>query len=325
MENKIISVVVPVYNVERYLHRCLDSICGQSYQNLEIIVVNDGSTDDSLSICQAYAAKDKRIKVISKHNGGLSTARNSGIEASSGEYIAFVDSDDFISIHYLERLYAAIQETGCLIAQCGIQPFSKVEECTSGNVGEGGCQIIPKMEFLQRINQSGFCTACNKLYEKSLFDTIRFPEGRIHEDMATTFKIVDLCETVACVNEKLYYYFSNPTGITKSKISVKHLDLVDAYWEQVCHYHGRTGYAELAARASNDCVSSLITLVSYPKSAYVDFAEFRKAATDKTVCFADRRIKKKWQFQVLCAVSPKNLIGYRLYGELRSFTIKLLR
>lgn len=228
-ESSLISVVVPIYNVSKYLRRCISSIQKQSYKDLEILLVNDGSLDDSLSICEEYAKSDKRIKVINKTNGGLSSARNAGIDAANGKWILFIDGDDYIHEDMAERLYSLANNNNADIASC---KFCKVygDNCEvrndSGKTFEIRCwsgeQALSQMFYPGGIGWS----ACNKIYRKDLFDTVKYAEGVYMEDMATTYKLYDLCGKVVETTEELYYYYIREDGITGTKSAKRAVDAV---------------------------------------------------------------------------------------------------
>ena len=214
-ENQI-SVIVPVYNVEGYLARCVDSILGQTYENLEVILVDDGSRDGSGALCDAFAQQDHRVKVIHKPNGGLSSARNTGIDAAQGEYLAFVDSDDWLEpdayAQMLERMKAYDVKLVC---------GGRYD--VDGGTGEktlGLCpekeECIPAEEQVGRIFQWNGCdsSACDKLYHHSLLEGIRYPEGKVCEDVPTTYKIVLRAEKVVLWNQPVYNYFHRPNSIS---------------------------------------------------------------------------------------------------------------
>ena len=188
MQTPLISVIVPVYNVEPYLRRCVDSILRQTYRNLEILLVDDGSTDRSGTICDACAQQDTRVKVIHQKNGGLSAARNCGLETARGEYISFVDSDDLINDRMIETLYRDLAGQGADISAVGYRMFENQEELRPEEI-TAPVQCMTGKEALRRILVSEEIGdfAWNKLYKKILFQTIRYPEGRVFEDRHTGF------------------------------------------------------------------------------------------------------------------------------------------
>ena len=223
----LITLIIPVYMVEPYLNRCISSIVRQTYKNLEIILVDDGSKDSCPAICDRWAKKDKRIRVIHRENGGLSAARNSGIDAAQGEYLAFVDSDDFVSEEFIEALYQACKRTKSQIAQCryeyvdGDVMTKDKEEVTEPTEVFSGKEMIKGMSWRDGAYN---VVAWNKLYHKSVFEGVRYPEGRIHEDEATTHKLFYQAEQVAFVYRYLYGYYTGGTSITRDKFSLKRLD-----------------------------------------------------------------------------------------------------
>ena len=206
-----ISVIIPVYNVEKYLKRCLDSVVNQTYKNLEIILVDDGSTDKSGNICDEYAAKDKRIIVIHKENGGLSDARNKGLDICTGDYISFIDSDDWIENGFYEYVVNNVKDNDLLIFDYYITngKFSKwiKYKNTEVELSKEKCLIELAKAKLQSY-------ACNKIYKLYLFDNIIFPEGRNYEDQAIMHLIVDKSTNIRYYNKAFYNYFQNPKGIT---------------------------------------------------------------------------------------------------------------
>lgn len=223
---ELVSVIVPVYKVEKYLERCILSIVNQTYKNLEIILVDDGSPDGCPGICDEWALKDSRIRVIHRENGGLSAARNSGIDAAQGDYIALVDSDDFIAEDFIDTLLTACKETGSDMAQC------RYEYVAGDRLTKDKEKIEPMEVFTGKEMIAGMSwrdgaynvVAWNKLYKSSLFSHIRYPEGRIHEDEATTHRLFYQAERVAFVYRYLYGYYTGGSSITRDSFSYKRLD-----------------------------------------------------------------------------------------------------
>ena len=236
-QEPLISVIVPVYKVEQYLPKCVDSILNQTYRNLEVILVDDGSPDTCGVICDAYAEKDSRVKVIHKENGGLSSARNAGIDIAQGEYFGFVDSDDWIEPGMYETLYAGIAKYNAQMAYGGRYDV----DGATGEKTIGLCpqkeECISGMEMLGRVFvwdnvDSG---AWDKLYHRSLFEEIRYPHGMINEDIAIFYKLMELADKVAMCNKPLYNYLHRANSITTAKISDKtfhfvgHTDIIYPY------------------------------------------------------------------------------------------------
>lgn len=223
----IISIIVPVYNVEELLPKCLDSITNQTYENLEIILVDDGSTDSSGKICDEYKLRDKRITVIHRENGGLSAARNSGIDASHGDYILFVDSDDYIDTSMVEFLYSNSTKYNSDMTLCGFKYVYPNGETSDETVDIPPNGIITKDVFWNKFfstNRIFYVTMWGKLYKRYLWDNLRFPVGKLHEDEFIIHELVENCNTIAIFNETLYYYFQRDNSIVNSPFCVKNLD-----------------------------------------------------------------------------------------------------
>ncbi len=232
--NNKVSVVVPIYNVEKYLNRCLQSIVNQSYKNIEIILVNDGSTDNSLLIAEKKAKEDSRIKIISQQNQGLSAARNTGINNASGSYICFVDSDDFVHPDYVKLLLECILKNDADISVCD---FLYIDE--NGNTWkrkQKENKIYNNEEALKDIfckEQNTEVMTWNKLYKIQLFkdNKIYFPVGRYHEDNFTTYRLYYYANKIAMISNELYYYLQRSNSIMGQKFNKKRLDIIDAIEE----------------------------------------------------------------------------------------------
>lgn len=231
----LISVIVPVYNVESYLNRCIESLVRQTYKYLEIILVDDGSLDGCPHICDKWSERDNRIHVIHKTNGGLSSARNAGLKVAKGEYIAFLDSDDWIHTKFIEHLYITIKDYKVDIAACDIcQVYTEKQD---EKINKLSVKIYSTEEALETlINGETFrAVAWNKLYHKNMLIGEQFETGRYHEDEFFTYRIMAKTNKLAYVDEKLYYYFQRKGSIMNS-ISYKHLDALDAYLERIAYF-----------------------------------------------------------------------------------------
>jgi len=222
----IISVIIPVYNTSLYLRQCLDSVIAQTYRNLEIILVDDGSTDDSGKICEEYAANDDRIQVIHKENGGLSDARNAALEVVSGQYITFIDSDDYVDKKYIEVLAGCAKKEDCDFVEVSYIKFI-------GNIKNGGgcteqqrCTMYTQKEamldmlYRRKIKMYSW----GKLYKAHVFSDLRFPKGKLFEDMPTTWSAVKKVSQVAYMDLPLYFYRQRSDSIVNSKYSTKKMD-----------------------------------------------------------------------------------------------------
>mgnify|MGYP000365823139 FL=1 len=224
-----ISVIVPVYNVEQYLERCVDSIISQTYTNLEIILVNDGSTDNSGKLCDELAKKDERIRVIHKENGGLSDARNRGIDEAESDLVGFIDSDDYIDSDMYEVLLKNLNNTDADLSMCALYDvYNNTPEAQVTNKetwklsSEQAIKMVMEAKILS-------VTAVNKLYRKSLFTDLKFEVGKIAEDAFIMIKLLDKCEKIVATNEKKYYYVHRENSITTQKFSTKFLNVIEAY------------------------------------------------------------------------------------------------
>lgn len=246
---ELISVIVPVYGVEKYLRKCLDSVCGQTWRKLEIILVDDGSPDGCGAICDEYAARDSRVKVIHKENGGLSDARNAGLEAATGRYIGFVDSDDYIRSEMYETMLRKMKSEGADLVICGCL---MVDE--GGNILEGkqipmpGCDMeMTEGEALGQLmgrNLACFVIAVNRLYKAELLQEIRFPVGKLHEDEFVAHYILGKCRKVCFLREPLYCYVQRSGSIMAEPFTLKRLDGAEA-WLDRAQYAMERGMDEL--------------------------------------------------------------------------------
>lgn len=217
--SELISVVVPVYNVENYLDECIVSIINQSYFNIEIILVNDGSSDKSYDICEKYKSLDSRIKVIHKENGGLSSARNKGLELARGEYIVFIDSDDYIKNDYILLLYESISKMNSDISICEFELIIK-ESIKEKNISLNPRNIYSNIEVLKKTLLGEVeCYAWNKMYKTALLkeNDIYYPEGKLYEDIPTFIKILLKAKRISFVKEQLYSYRIREGSITFEK------------------------------------------------------------------------------------------------------------
>ena len=231
----LISIVVPVYKVEEYIDRCIQSITNQTYENIEIILVDDGSPDNCGKICDSYAKKDKRIKVIHKENGGLSDARNAGIEKANGKYISFIDSDDYIEKDYIKILYKAIDQEDIDIAIGSHTVLYDTGAIIKKATGEE--KILEPKEVLERIlyDDNIDYSAWAKLYKMELFNEIRYPKGRVFEDAATTYRVIDISRKIAITSKPIYNYIIRSDSISNAKFSLKKMDLITST-EEMCNY-----------------------------------------------------------------------------------------
>lgn len=231
-----ISIIVPVYNVEKYLDACIKSILQQTYKNIELILVDDGSTDNSPQICDSYVLKDSRIKVIHQDNQGISAARNIGIENATGEYIVFIDSDDYISENMIEKLYIALKETESDMAICNFTYVSENGDAIQTQISPIKDEILSTDDIITKLFQPKnwyYVVAWNKIYKRELWEQIRYPVGYIHEDEVVAHRIFVKCKKVVSISEELYYYRQVLGSIMHSGRSERSLDKYFAFADRL--------------------------------------------------------------------------------------------
>lgn len=216
----LISVIVPVYKVEPYLRKCVDSILDQTYTNLEIILVDDGSPDNCGAICDEYAREDSRVRVIHKPNGGLSDARNAGLEISLGKYISFVDSDDLLPKDAMFTLCSIAEEKKADLVIGGHKRFEE-EPCEELDWG-AAIRCLTKMEAMEDFLRNG-CASWARLYRREVHQSLMFPVGEINEDEAIVLRLLDACECIAMTNQVVYHYRCRPESITSTNFNAKKL------------------------------------------------------------------------------------------------------
>jgi glycosyltransferase involved in cell wall biosynthesis len=229
MVNPLVSVIVPVYKVEPYLRKCVDSIIAQTYTNLEIILVDDGSPDDCGKICDEYAERDERVRVVHKENGGLSDARNAALDIMRGEYVAFVDSDDWVLPNYVKDMYENLLKYESDISLSGtvyVYENDKKNMVLAINNVDG---LYTQKEAVENLfYQKGiYPSAYSKLYKAELFKNIRYPKGRLNEDSAITYKIFCICDKISFSKASNYYYLQRTGSIENSGFLHRRMDAID--------------------------------------------------------------------------------------------------
>lgn len=245
----LVSVVIPVYNVEQYLRRCLDSVIGQTYKQLEIILIDDGSTDASGAICDEYALKDIRIQVFHTENQGLSNARNTGVSYAQGEYLAFIDSDDYIAEDMIEVIYDRIMRDESDLVICNFLRVNNAGKVLPENADSP--ILDEKLNTEEALNKlcGSMCwyyvTAWNRLYRTELIREIPFPPNQINEDELIAHYLLGSCKSVSCVKKPLYYYVQSNDSITRGKYTIERLNAVTAMWDR-CRYAAEHQMNQLA-------------------------------------------------------------------------------
>ena len=290
--NELITIVVPIYNVEKYLKQCLESLISQTYKNIEIILINDGSTDGSKKICEEFAKKDTRIIVINQKNSGLSAARNTGINNANGKYITFVDADDYVSNYYIEKLYNAIKKQKSQIAQCDIQKvdsngkFIKKMGYEQETIKTYKDMIIDMMNDMHWIEN---VVVGNKIYEIGLFKNIKFPLNKIHEDEFVTYKLYYLTKKISIVNESLYYYRQTNNSIMEKKYKIKNLDGLEAIKERMNFFY-----------EENEKELHGITIKFYIEQIRVNYIKLKKyVSNSKNICMEIKKEYNKYYLKCL--------------------------
>lgn len=284
--NPKVSIVVPVFNVEKYLNRCVDSITKQSYKNLEIILVDDGSKDASGTICDELQLSDSRIVVVHKENGGLSSARNTGLDVFTGDFVGFVDSDDFIEQNMIEELLAANLENDSLIACCGrFDLFDNNKKvvglCPSENI------VIDKTEGIKRLlTWDGLdASACDKLFSKCVWKDMRFPNGKISEDVAVMHLLFEKAERISLINAPLYNYCHRQSSITSTSFSTKKFDIISNVDEIGLFIKNK--YPSLLPYYHSFKIEELCLLLSY-----ISKSNYKNKTKIKSICEQIRDSKK---------------------------------
>lgn len=233
-----ISVIVPVYNSTKYLDKCVNSILDQSFRGIELILVNDGSTDESGSKCEAYSRLDNRCKVVHKNNEGIASARNAGLKVANGRYIGFVDADDFIHKDMYEILYRNIKEQSADLAICefkSIYNYDDVDE-KQEKVLEGSIKNLTNIQALNQLyakNAVTYIYPWNKLYRRTLFDNLKYDHGKNYDDEFIAHKLLYSCQKIIYIDKQLYYYYQRQGSMVRSPFTIQKLDRVYALCERI--------------------------------------------------------------------------------------------
>lgn len=306
MKEELISVIVPIYNVEKYLTRCIDSIINQTYTNLEIILVDDGSPDNCGKICDQYAEKDSRIKVIHKKNGGLSDARNAGIDIATGQYIAFVDSDDFIDTNMYEILYENIKKTNSDIAIANFYKFAIEEEIIKIDKQQE-ITVYNREEMFQHMYDNYLLTvvAWNKLYKRHLFSELRYPVGKIVEDSAVIHYLIDKSTKIVITDLPLYFYYQRTNSIMNTP-NFALLDELDFLYDRVKFFE------KLQMEGTKVYNITIENYIAKYIELYCKFAEIKQYKKDLYKKYSEKMkgLLKKYKFPNLKRKIKFNLFFY---------------
>lgn len=330
MKTPLISIIVPVYNVEPYISKCLDSIEAQTYSNLEIILIDDGSTDNSGKLCDEFAAKNSNTKAIHQKNQGLSVARNAGLKATKGDFVTFVDSDDTVSPDYIEYLYKLTVKSH---TQLSITAAKEIfPDGHSINRGAGyHSAVYDAAECLDHmLSEDGFnVTAWGKLYARELFKGVKFPTGALHEDLATTYQTILKCDSIAYGSEPKYQYYQRPNSIANSKFSDKKLDIT-TFTDQMCDaiskkFPENKGLAWTLKKRRMHARFSVLRLMTAPgvkltntqQQLQQEIINYLKSHQDWVLQNPKSSSRDRVAMRLLLLGTPAFKIGWRIYAKLK--------
>lgn len=317
---ELISIIVPVYNAEAYIENCITSMLNQTYDNFELLLINDGSKDDSLSMCLKYAERDNRIKVYDKPNGGASSARNLGLKYVKGQYIVFVDIDDFLSRNYLENLYSAAKEGNYDIVQCNYEIVNnQYQEEKYVGFNKNDIREITKVQALN--NRLYKVTLWGKIYSLKLFKNFRFKEGIIYEDDASYYIFIDRANKIAVLDETLYYYYMSSNSVMRNENEMN-MDFIDIYNERINYFKKRNNIELLEGTYNRYC---LVLMLAYSSCIYLNknnvnkILDIYKEIYKKVKKSKYLRARDKIMYKIF-NISPK-LIG-KMIGKIRKKLLK---
>lgn len=259
-----ISVIVPIYRVEKFLPQCIESVLNQTFTDFELILVDDGSPDRCPAICDEAAERDARVRVIHQANAGLSAARNAGIEIAHGEWLGFVDSDDYIAPQFYEKLYQTAQRTDADCVMCSVQNVDESGKPIDSALMRMADEVKTGREVLRKIGRDDvtpYLTAWNKLYRRKLFNTLRYPAGRQNEDVFVFAELFCQVQRAACVAEPLYFYRKRIDSIMNSAVTLRNLDEMWAYVN--CFEHLQQDNEESILKETEKRVFAKLTGVYY--------------------------------------------------------------
>lgn len=299
MKDELISVIVPIYNVENYLGKCLDSIINQSYKNLEIILIDDGSTDNSGKICDQYRKKDNRIIVVHNCNEGLSCARNKGLDIVKGSLISFIDSDDYLEPEMFLELKNNMDKYESDISMCNFYYEKNEKRSIKNNSYNGDFVVSDKDKFIKIYEEFNSVSvyAWNKLYKKWIFDNIRFPEGKIYEYSKIICEILDKANRISYTSKPLYNYVYRKSSIGNS-FNINHFDKIESNNKKI-EFFSKKGYSDLALKEKKSKIDNLMMNLSKMKRYKINnkevFNKYYKELldTNKDVKWKDANKKVK--------------------------------
>lgn len=279
----LISIIVPVYNVEEFLNQCIKSVLGQSYKKLEIILVDDGSTDQSGKICDRYQMTDARIKVIHKENGGLSDARNTGLRLAKGKYYSFIDSDDYISSEMIQTMFDSLKRNQCDIAVCNMMRFGDTVDSVKFYYPAEREQVLAGRERFQTLNQP---SVCNKLFCSELFNNIKFPKGKYYEDTYVYHELLYQAKKIVLTGKDSYWYRARPDSIVgRKQYTNQYFDFIEAVYCRARFLESKN----VQPYGLEACLSLYVAYANAEKN-------IEKSANTK-VCFLQSKKEFAWQYR----------------------------
>ena len=322
-----VSIIVPVYQVEKYIRQCVDSILAQTFSDFELILVDDGSRDKSGQICDEYAGLDERVKVIHKENGGLSDARNKGMDRASGNYFMFVDSDDYIAPTMIECLYESIMNENADIAVCNYLYYFENDRSKNSATNIKSEVLSGAEIFYKRKNERNYgiwTVAWNKLYKSEVFGNIRFRFGKYHEDEFWANDIYQMDIKVVTIPECLYYYRQRDNSIMGKKNFARNIDILEALQERLAVYLKKPEYSGQAYRVlvySLEYLEESKRLITN-RDEKIEFIQAEKRTKDIVKQLKKRKLSKIQKFSlVFMGINPCFVfsIGIKLRGLLERF------
>ncbi len=319
-----VSIIVPVYNVEAYLHKCVDSILHQTLVDIEIILVDDGSTDSCGDICDEYAALDSRVNVIHKVNGGLSDARNAGLDVAGGQYIGFVDGDDCVEPEMFEALYHACEENKTCIAACDyLLKITDSGKILSHSTGEK--QVMTSESFFGEVLRYGSAVGMgvwDKLYDKRLFEHARFSVGKLHEDTDIMYRLVFQTDRISYLSIPCYVHYLRPGSITDRRYGKRDFDRYEANYGMF-RYIADNHPVLIDVAAENHCISNLNIVRNMVRSEIYDremYQKLRKDTRSTLPCALKNdgiSSRMKWELRMVCLGYHPYKLLYRVNKRLK--------
>lgn len=318
---QLVSVIVPIYNVEKYLNECVSSIVNQTYRELEIILIDDGSSDRSADLCDEWKEKDNRIIVIHQENGGLSRARNTGINLANGDYFAFVDSDDYVERTFIEKLITIMEKDNSEIAMCNLYGVFQSEITFDGKNRIREDDNVTTIDFLKKMyTYPGFyIIVCNKMFKKSIAKHICFPEGTLHEDGFVMRSIILQANRISVIAEPLYYYRRHNSSITSKRNSERVLQDLRWIQEDINYYEKEKGEDSIGFYVSKLLCNKILHYYSVlDKEQRAFYKKLYKNHMKRVINYAGFSLKCKMKYILGFINAPAYLMIERMYKRKRA-------